>query len=55
VKDSFYEELERVFDELPKYCVKILLGSLNAKLGKKDILKRKFGIKVYTKLLSKWS
>jgi hypothetical protein len=25
VKDSFYEELERVFDKLPKYHTKILL------------------------------
>jgi hypothetical protein len=25
VKDSFYEELERVFDKFPKYRIKILL------------------------------
>jgi hypothetical protein len=26
VKDSFYKELERVFDKFPKYHMKILLG-----------------------------
>jgi hypothetical protein len=33
VKDSFYEELERVFDIFPKYSyhMKILLGDFNAK------------------------
>jgi hypothetical protein len=30
VKDSFYEELERVFDKFPKYNMKILLGDFNA-------------------------
>jgi hypothetical protein len=30
VKDSFYEELERVFDKFPKYHMKILLGDFNA-------------------------
>jgi hypothetical protein len=36
VKDSFYEELECVFDAFPKYQVKILLGDFNGKLGSKD-------------------
>jgi hypothetical protein len=30
VKDSFYEELERVFDKFPKYHIKMLLGDFNA-------------------------
>jgi exonuclease III len=51
VKDSFYEELERVFDTLPKYHMKILLGDFNAKVGKEDILIRQMGLKVYTKLV----
>jgi exonuclease III len=37
VKDSFYEELERVFDKFPKYLMKILLGDFNAKVGREDI------------------
>jgi len=32
-KDRFYEELEQVFDHFPKYCMKILLGDFNAKVG----------------------
>jgi exonuclease III len=39
VKDSFYEELERVFDKFPRYHTKILLGDLNAKVGREDIFK----------------
>jgi exonuclease III len=35
VKDSFYEELELVFDKFPKYHMKILLGDFNAKVGRK--------------------
>jgi hypothetical protein len=34
VKDSFYDKLERVFDKLPEYYTKILLGDFNAKVGK---------------------
>ena len=30
-KDSFYEELEQVFDHFPKYDMKILLGDFNQK------------------------
>jgi hypothetical protein len=33
VKDSIYEELERVFDKFPKYDMNILLGDFNAKVG----------------------
>jgi hypothetical protein len=40
VKDSFYEELERVIDKFPKYNMKILLGDFNAKIGREDILNR---------------
>jgi hypothetical protein len=42
-KDSFYEQLEQVFDHLPKYCMKILLGDFNAKLGREDIFKLTIG------------
>jgi hypothetical protein len=34
-KDNFCEKLEHVFDHLPKYDTKILLG----KLGRKDVFK----------------
>jgi exonuclease III len=37
-KDSFYEELEKVFDQSPRYHMKILLGDFNAKVGREDII-----------------
>jgi hypothetical protein len=42
-KDSFYEELEQVFDHFPKYPMKILFGDFNAKLGREDIFKPTIG------------
>jgi hypothetical protein len=38
-KDSFYEELGGVFDQFPKYHMKILEGDFNAKVGREDIFK----------------
>lgn len=35
-KDSFYEDLENVFDEIPCYDAKIFLGDFNAKVGKEE-------------------
>jgi exonuclease III len=43
VKDSFYEELERVFDKFRKYLMKILLGDFNVKVGREDIFKPTIG------------
>jgi hypothetical protein len=40
VQDSFYGELERVFDKFSKYHMKILLGDFNAKVGREDICKQ---------------
>jgi exonuclease III len=37
VKNSFCEELERVFDKFTKYHMNILFGDLNAKVGREDI------------------
>jgi hypothetical protein len=37
VKDSFYEELECIFDKFPKYHMNILLGDFNVKVGSEDI------------------
>ncbi|PNF32363.1 hypothetical protein B7P43_G10099 [Cryptotermes secundus] len=41
----FYEELEHVFDKFPKYRMKILLGDLNAKVGREDIFNPTIGNK----------
>jgi hypothetical protein len=43
VKDSFYEELERVFDKFPLYHIKILIGDVSAKVGREDIFKPTIG------------
>jgi hypothetical protein len=43
-KDSFYEELEHVLDQFPKYHMKLLLGDFNGKVGKEDIFKPTIGI-----------
>ena len=39
LKDSFYEELEQVFDHFPKNHIKILLGDFNAKVGRQNFSK----------------
>jgi hypothetical protein len=38
-KDSFYKELECVFDKFPKHHMKILLGDFKAKVSREDIFK----------------
>jgi hypothetical protein len=45
VKDSFCEELGHVFDQFPRYNMKILLGDFNAKVGKENIFKPTIGNK----------
>ena len=42
-KDSFYEELEQVFDHFPTYHMKILIGDFKAKVGRKNIFKPTIG------------
>jgi hypothetical protein len=39
MSDSFYNELEHVFDKFPKYHKKILSGDCNAEVGRKHIFK----------------
>jgi hypothetical protein len=43
IKDSFYEELEQVFDQFPRYYMKILMGDFNAKVGREDTFKPTIG------------
>jgi hypothetical protein len=47
VKESFYEELGRVFDQFPRYDMKILLSDLKAKI----FSNRQLEIRVHTKLI----
>jgi hypothetical protein len=39
IKDSFYEELEQLFDQFPKYHMNILVVDFNAKVGMEDSFK----------------
>ena len=50
-KDSFYEELEQVFDHLPKYHTKILLGDFNAKVGRRIFSDRQLGRRVFIRII----
>jgi exonuclease III len=43
IKDSFYKELEWVFDQFPRYHMKIVRGDFNAKVGREDIFKTTIG------------
>jgi hypothetical protein len=36
-KDSFHEELQQVFNHFPIYHMKILLGDVNAEVGRENI------------------
>jgi len=51
-KDSFYEELEQVFDHFPKYQMKILLGYFNAKVGGEKIFKPTIGNESYISIVT---
>jgi hypothetical protein len=43
MKDRLSKELECMFDEFPKYLMKMLLGDFNANVCKEDILKPTIG------------
>jgi hypothetical protein len=43
IKDSIYKELEEVFDQFPRYHMKILMGDFNAKVRREDIFKPRIG------------
>ena len=44
-KDSFYKELEQVFDNFPKNHIIIPLGDFNANVGRDNIFKPTLGNK----------
>jgi hypothetical protein len=43
VKENFHEELRSLFDQFPRYDMKILLSDFNAKVGREDIFKPTVG------------
>jgi len=44
ITQSLHEELEQVFNNFPNYCMKIMLGDCNEKLGTEDICRPTIGI-----------
>ena len=50
-KDSFYEELEQVFDHFPKYHMKMLLGDFNAKVGERIFSSQQLGRRVSIRIV----
>ena len=42
-KERFYEELERAYDDAPRHDIKIILGDMNAKVGKETIFRPTIG------------
>jgi hypothetical protein len=55
VKDSFYKEMEHVFNKFPKYYTKISLGNFNAKEAGKAFLNQQLEVKVYIKSVIIWN
>jgi hypothetical protein len=43
IKEQFYEELQRIQDRVPKHDVIIILGAMNAKLGKEKAFSQVVG------------
>lgn len=35
-KNEFYENIEKLYEEIPKYDIKMVLGDFNAKLGREE-------------------
>ena len=50
-KDSFYEEVEQVFDHFHIYNMKILLGHFNAKVGSEIILNQQLDRRVSIRIV----
>ena len=51
-KDSFYEELDQVFNHYRTYCMKIHLGDYNVRLGGERIFSNwQLGLRVYIRIL----
>jgi hypothetical protein len=38
-KDRFYQSMKRAYDSIPNNDIKMVIGDLNAKLGREDVYK----------------
>jgi hypothetical protein len=50
-KDSFYEELEQLFDHCPQYHMKILLEISMQNGGERIFSNRQLGMRVYIRIV----
>ena len=50
-KDSFYEELEQVFNHFHMYHMKIVLGGFNAKFGERIFSNQQLEMRVYIRIV----
>jgi hypothetical protein len=50
-KDSFYEQLEQVFDHFPKCHTQNLLGDFNENWGERIFSNRQLGMRVYIRIV----
>jgi hypothetical protein len=50
-RDSFYKELEQVFDHFPTYHMTVLTEDFNAKLGRENIFKPKLVMRFYIRVV----
>jgi hypothetical protein len=44
VKEQFFEDLQKVYDRIPRHDIVILLGDVNAKTGREDVYRPVSGI-----------
>lgn len=42
-KEEYYNELDKIYEEIPKYDIKLLLGDTNAKIGKEKLYRPTIG------------
>jgi exonuclease III len=44
IKEQFFEDLQKVYDRIPRHYIVILLGDMNAKIGREDVYRPVSGI-----------
>jgi len=42
-KEKFYEDLQKIHNKIPKHDIVIIMGDLNAKIGKEEVYKQVAG------------
>jgi hypothetical protein len=53
IEDAFYDELRNLYDACPKHDVKLIIGDLNAQIGKEAVYYRTIGKEAFTRKVMK--